>query len=247
VWTTHERRAAQNRAVRENEEYILPICLDDTEVPGHLETLVYLKWHEETLDFIVEAILAKLGRDTQAPEANTTSPTEYWLLQGDLLSAQKSYEEALAAYEQAIVLDPQHSETYRKKGDLLFRLLKRYAEALAVYERASQLNPEFADVHHKKATILDLYLARSKEALAAYEQVIDLEPQNSEAYNSKGKVLFYLKRYEEALAAYEQAIALNPNFAGAYYSKGDVLSDLGRIKEAQQAYKKAEELGFIDL
>src|SRR2546428_1912436 len=30
VWTTHERRAAQNRAVRENEEYILPICLDDT-------------------------------------------------------------------------------------------------------------------------------------------------------------------------------------------------------------------------
>src|SRR5712664_4144256 len=52
VWTTHEREAAQNRAVQENQEYILPIRLDTTELPGHLKTLVYLNWHEETVETI---------------------------------------------------------------------------------------------------------------------------------------------------------------------------------------------------
>jgi hypothetical protein len=36
VWTNHERRSAQARAVRENEEYILPVRFDDTDIPGEL-------------------------------------------------------------------------------------------------------------------------------------------------------------------------------------------------------------------
>src|SRR5215469_2620742 len=39
VWTTHEREAAQLRAVREKEEYILPIRLDEIELSGHLQTV----------------------------------------------------------------------------------------------------------------------------------------------------------------------------------------------------------------
>jgi hypothetical protein len=34
VWTTHERRSAQARALEEHEEYILPARFDDTEVPA---------------------------------------------------------------------------------------------------------------------------------------------------------------------------------------------------------------------
>jgi hypothetical protein len=34
AWTNHEREAAQARAFREHEEYILPVRLDDTEIPG---------------------------------------------------------------------------------------------------------------------------------------------------------------------------------------------------------------------
>jgi hypothetical protein len=33
VWTNHERRSAQARALRENEEYILPVRFDDTDIP----------------------------------------------------------------------------------------------------------------------------------------------------------------------------------------------------------------------
>src|SRR5437588_12967569 len=34
VWTKHELKAAQARALSENDEYILPIRLDSTEIPG---------------------------------------------------------------------------------------------------------------------------------------------------------------------------------------------------------------------
>lgn len=46
-WTTHERQSAQARAFTENEEYILPIRLDDTQIPGLPLTVGYLDWFEE--------------------------------------------------------------------------------------------------------------------------------------------------------------------------------------------------------
>ena len=47
LWTNHERQAAQSRAFKETNEYILPIRLDDTEIPGILETTAYINWHDE--------------------------------------------------------------------------------------------------------------------------------------------------------------------------------------------------------
>ena len=65
VWTNHERQAAQARAFEENKEYILPVRLDDTEIPGILPTIGYLKWSEETPETIAEAILSKLEEAPQ--------------------------------------------------------------------------------------------------------------------------------------------------------------------------------------
>jgi hypothetical protein len=42
VWTNHERRAAQSRALTERGEYILPVRFDDTAVEGLLPTVRYL-------------------------------------------------------------------------------------------------------------------------------------------------------------------------------------------------------------
>lgn len=67
LWTNHEREAAQSRAFKENKAYILPICLDDTEIPGILETTMYLNWHEEGSDKIALYLLKKLGRYTGGP------------------------------------------------------------------------------------------------------------------------------------------------------------------------------------
>lgn len=46
VWTRHELKAAQARALSENREYILPLRLDNTEIPGTLPTIGYLNWQQ---------------------------------------------------------------------------------------------------------------------------------------------------------------------------------------------------------
>lgn len=85
TWTKHELRAAQARALNENKEYILPIRLDNTEIPGILSTTAYLNWHEETPESIADAILEKLGIPVQSlPETKSVEkkvthelPAEY--------------------------------------------------------------------------------------------------------------------------------------------------------------------------
>lgn len=48
IWTNHEREAAQERAIQEHREYILPARFDDTAIPGLRRTFasafVQLKW-----------------------------------------------------------------------------------------------------------------------------------------------------------------------------------------------------------
>jgi len=63
LWPTHEREATQARAFKEQEVYILPIRLDDTEVLGILRTTAYLHWHRETVESITTAIMEKLKQE----------------------------------------------------------------------------------------------------------------------------------------------------------------------------------------
>lgn len=59
-WTSHERRAAQARAFRENHEYILPLRLDDSEIEGVLDTTGYIDFRKKSLDKIVELLVTKV-------------------------------------------------------------------------------------------------------------------------------------------------------------------------------------------
>jgi hypothetical protein len=71
VWTTHERRSAQARALREKEEYILPVRFDDTEIPGLRPTIGYIDTRYLTSDQLVDLILQKV----QQPSAQAASIT----------------------------------------------------------------------------------------------------------------------------------------------------------------------------
>lgn len=62
VWPRLERRAAQERALREHGEYILPVRFDDTEVPGLSSNVGFLDARVMAPGEVADAILAKLGR-----------------------------------------------------------------------------------------------------------------------------------------------------------------------------------------
>ncbi len=62
VWTNHERKSAQARALMENREYILPVKLDETEIPGITSTIGYLDYYKVGHDGLVKATLEKISR-----------------------------------------------------------------------------------------------------------------------------------------------------------------------------------------
>ena len=59
-WTEEERTSAQERAFRDANEYILPILLDDVDVPGIRETTGYRDLRLHSMESIVTVLEEKL-------------------------------------------------------------------------------------------------------------------------------------------------------------------------------------------
>lgn len=61
-WTNHERKSALSRMIKEKgNEYILPIMIDDVELPGLPSTIGYLKLIEYPIERIAEILIEKLA------------------------------------------------------------------------------------------------------------------------------------------------------------------------------------------
>jgi len=60
LWTKHELKQAQARAFQESKEYILPLKLDDTEVPGINPTVGYIDLRSTSLADVVDLLIEKL-------------------------------------------------------------------------------------------------------------------------------------------------------------------------------------------
>jgi TIR domain len=72
LWTKHELRSAQARALAENREYILPVRLDDTELPGVLPTIGYI--HDKSPKELAALIIQKLQ---QAEDRSSVSSARF--------------------------------------------------------------------------------------------------------------------------------------------------------------------------
>src|SRR6266702_1857140 len=78
---------------------------------------------------------------------------EQWLEEGRSHHKANRYDRALAAYEQALEIDPTFARAHRNRGDAFYDL-KRYNEALAAYEQAIQLDPYTARAYKSRGDVL---------------------------------------------------------------------------------------------
>ncbi len=61
VWTTHERKAAQAKAFMNNQEYILPLRVDNTEIEGLNETVGYIELEKVGIEKAIDLLKQKLN------------------------------------------------------------------------------------------------------------------------------------------------------------------------------------------
>ncbi|BBD54337.1 glycoside hydrolase family 99-like domain-containing protein [Planktothrix agardhii] len=170
----------------------------------------------------------------------SVSPAEPSYRLAQALVKQEKWQEAIAAYQQALIITPNWVEVQRELGDLFLKL-ERWDEAVQVYETAIGLRSEGAEVYHNLGDAL-LKLQRWEDAIAAYEKAIELNPEFSWSYNNLGDGLRELQRWDKAAQAYQKAIELKSDFALSHHNLGDVLVKKEDWENAIAAYQKAVDL-----
>jgi tetratricopeptide (TPR) repeat protein len=141
-----------------------------------------------------------------AYESNATG----WYEQGTALIKNKSYTDAVAAFDNAISSEPSYFEAWNGKADALNRA-GNFTEALAASDRVMALNPDYVQGWINRGYIL-YNLGRYDEELNAYETAIRINPKSAAAWFNKGYSLAGLKRYDEAIEAFDKVKELDPAF-----------------------------------
>jgi hypothetical protein len=72
-WPKHELKQAQARAFSENREYILPVRIDDTIVPGINHTVGYIDLRHTPVEQVAKLLLKKLGDEFDEEELDAIS------------------------------------------------------------------------------------------------------------------------------------------------------------------------------
>lgn len=82
IWTNHELKSAQARAITEKEEYILPARFDQTEIPGINRNLGYIDLTKKTPVELAEIFLRKLNGNSYKPEVGREQSGQFSVATG---------------------------------------------------------------------------------------------------------------------------------------------------------------------
>ena len=149
-------------------------------------------------------------------------------------------EEALAAAQEAAVLDPALAAAQSNLGVAL-RALGRREEAAERFRATARLEPRNAEAHaNLGVTLTELGLPQPAEA--ALERALALAPSWADGWFNLGNALLRLLRFAQAETAYRQAITLHPGHADAHANLAAAHKALGRQDLTLAHYTEAARL-----
>ena len=139
-----------------------------------------------------------------APAAQTADD---FFNQGWAKMHQSDWRGAVAAFDQAIKLDPGKVDAYLERGASKL-MLGNQVGGMADYNQAIKIDPKNTGAYLKRGEALQM--KDPKGAIADYQRVIALDPKNHEAYKDLATVKWMHQDNDGAIAAYDQLIALDP-------------------------------------
>src|SRR5206468_2525660 len=149
---------------------------------------------------------------------------------GWALAQQGKLTEAMAHYQTALRLNPDHAEAHNAVGALLAGEGK-LAEAIEHYRQALQIKPDHAVAHYNWGNAL-IRQDKPAEASEHYRQALLFKPGYAIAHINWGVALAQQGQVAEAIDHYRQALQLKPDSAEAHANWGLALADQGKLAEA---------------
>lgn len=144
---------------------------------------------------------------------------------------------AVAAYEQALALDPDIKWARFNLASLYARS-GEYNRAIAAY---SEFIRRFPAVARARLALGNVYLrtGRYAEAIAAYESLLGVEDADAaDLYGRLGYAHAQLGQLEQAAVAYEELAAAKPDSLQARLQLGELYERLDRLDAARAAYRQ---------
>jgi predicted O-linked N-acetylglucosamine transferase (SPINDLY family) len=149
---------------------------------------------------------------------------------GAVLAEMKQYAPAIAAFQNAISLNPSFADAHINLGNA-FGALERDDDAAAAFSRGLALSPQSAPAWLGLGNVLRKRRAFD-DALAAFDKALALQPDLSGGWLGRANVYFDSRQYDDALAAYDRALHLQSNLVEALWGRGHVLHALKRHADA---------------
>jgi len=178
-----------------------------------------------------------------------------WEQKGDSFAQLGKFEEAIQAYDKALLLDSNNAGVWNSKGMVLVCLgqgketLDCYDKALTILEGKANFPPDvntIVPILGNKASLLD-DLGRFEEAIECYDKTLEMTKECIYEYrpillNNKALSLHHLGKDRGALEIYNEIIENFPNYSNiemTWSNKGASLHALGRNDEAIECFSKA--------
>ena len=140
-WTKVERRAAQERAFRDANEYILPVRLDDTQVPGITETTGYRDLRQHPMESIVDLVEQKL---IKAKGQSSSLPQSHDLRSGSVTSAKSQSDDIPLPKTKKTFTQLQKDRFARESFDFIKNYFRQALKQLEAHDE--DLQTDFIEV-----------------------------------------------------------------------------------------------------
>ena len=180
---------------------------------------------DEIAGEVVDSLKVKLlGADHKPVQAGGTNDARayeaylrgrYELNKGE---SQELLRAALAAFDEALALDPSFAQAHASRSSVLQALTRNayipyaegFAQARAAAERAVELAPDASDAYVALGRLAISADRDWQESEAALRKALELNPSNAAAYIVLAQLLTGLGRTNEALAEAHQAVSVDP-------------------------------------
>jgi tetratricopeptide (TPR) repeat protein len=159
---------------------------------------------------------------------------------GRALYKERAYHAAVAAFENALRIDPTWPDAALRLG-MAHEDDKQYRKAIEAYERCLRIDPQ----HHMAATNIGEALRKSEkyeEAVRAYDRALAMKPDWLYALAGRAECMRMLKDYQGCLWWFDKALGVGPRHAFAIQGKAAALNSLQQWADALPLWDRALEL-----
>ncbi len=156
---------------------------------------------------------------------------------GTVLMNAKRLPQAIAAFRQALALQPGMAQAWYNMANAL-RADGDWAGAISAYRQAIKLIPNYAEAYNNLALSL-VHERQFGEALAESKKSVEVAPGYGEGWRTLCNIAEQMPDYQLALSAGKRCTELMPDSHFAWFGYGVALNRLDRNEEAIEAYKHA--------